>query len=272
MVRRLPPAARAIRLVALPIGAGVRFAAAHAPSSLRLRRLLVVLVFAVVALAGLFLWARDSSLVRVEKVTIVGVNGPDAARVRSALTDAAQTMTTLHVRKGALDAAVRPFPTVRGLTVSAHLPHELRIVVAGRPPVAAVALDGRHVPVAADGTLLPETNAPSDMPLLDVRGAAAGTRLSDRRAADVLATVTAAPAAMRVHVARVLLGPEGLQADLRDGPVVYLGSAERLHAKWIAADRVLSDSGSRGAKYVDVRLPERAVAGGLPEQQPSTTG
>jgi hypothetical protein len=68
------------------------------------------------------------------------------------------------------------------------------------------------------------------------------------------------------------MGPDGLQADLRDGPVVYLGDAQRLHAKWIAADRVLSDSGARGAKYVDVRLPERAVAGGLPQQQPSTTG
>jgi cell division protein FtsQ len=88
--------------------------------------------------------------------------------------------------------------------------------------------------------------------------------------------VAAAPAAMRAHLGRVFLGRDGLEADLRDGPSVILGDGSRLRAKWIAAGRVLGDPGAKGATYVDVRLPERAVAGGLPEPaaqgEPSTTG
>jgi cell division protein FtsQ len=43
-----------------------------------------------------------------------------------------------------------------------------------------------------------------------------------------------------------------------------LGSTERPRAKWAAAARVLSDSSSEGATYIDVRLPERPAAGGFP--------
>jgi hypothetical protein len=63
-------------------------------------------------------------------------------------------------------------------------------------------------------------------------------------------------------------------AYLSDGPQVILGSAADLDAKWIAAAAILSDSTSRGAEYVDVRLPDRPVAGGLdlpppaPDEQP----
>lgn len=51
-------------------------------------------------------WLRDSSLVKVEHVTVTGVTGPDAARIRGMLTDAAHDMTTLHVSQGDLRNAV----------------------------------------------------------------------------------------------------------------------------------------------------------------------
>ena len=55
-----------------------------------------------------------------------------------------------------------------------------------------------------------------------------------------------------------------MAVDLRDGPRVDFGDLAQLDAKWLAATAVLADADSRGASYVDVRLPERPVAGPLP--------
>jgi hypothetical protein len=52
--------------------------------------------------------------------------------------------------------------------------------------------------------------------------------------------------------------------ELRDGPEVLFGDADYIAEKWTAAVRVLADGGAAGATYIDVRLPERPVAGGLP--------
>jgi cell division protein FtsQ len=247
----------------------VRRIAAH-------RRLLIVPALAGTLLAGAFLLVRDSSLVRVRHVTVVGASGPEAPRVRAALTAAAEGMTTLHVRTGSLRDAVRSFPTVRDVRVNRRFLHGLTITVVGRPAVAALTAPGQRVPVAADGTLLRGAQIPGDVPAVRLAAPPAGPRLADPRAQQALALVAAAPEAMRVHVARAYLGSQGLEAELRDGPAVIIGDARRLRAKWVAAARVLGDPGARGARYVDVRVPERAVAGGLaqPQQatQPSTTG
>ena len=40
--------------------------------------------------------------------------------------------------------------------------------------------------------------------------------------------------------------------------------ADLVDEKWTAAVRVLADTDAAGATYIDVRLPERPVAGGLP--------
>lgn len=260
-----------------------RRTACRTPDAMRLPRPIVAhprivggALAAVLLLAGGYLLVRDSPLVRVERVTVSGAGGPEGPQVRAALDQAAREMTTLHVRRGALMSAVARYPTVRDLDIQRDLPHGLRITVLRRPAVAALTAPGQRVAVAADGTLLRGVPIPDDVPALKVAAPPAGTRLSDPRAEKALALVAAAPAAMREHVGRVYLGRQGLEADLRRGPAVILGDGSRLRAKWIAAARVLGDPGAKGATYVDVRLPERAVAGGLPEpaqpSQPSTTG
>ena len=52
--------------------------------------------------------------------------------------------------------------------------------------------------------------------------------------------------------------------QMRDGPELIFGDATRARAKWIAATRVLADPEAEGASYIDVRLPGRPAAGGLP--------
>ena len=65
-------------------------------------------------------------------------------------------------------------------------------------------------------------------------------------------------------MARLELGSKGWIAPLRDGPLLVFGDATRGAAKWAAAVAVLGDRRSAGATYVDLRLPERPAAGGVP--------
>jgi cell division protein FtsQ len=61
-------------------------------------RVTLAILVAVLALAGAWLWVRDSSLVAVNRVTVTGESGPDAGQIRSALIASARNMTTLDVR------------------------------------------------------------------------------------------------------------------------------------------------------------------------------
>ena len=48
---------------------------------------------------------------------------------------------------------------------------------------------------------------------------------------------------------------------MRNGLLVFFGSAAAARAKWSSLVQVLADPGSAGAAYVDVRLPRRPAAG-----------
>ena len=54
--------------------------------------------------------------------------------------------------------------------------------------------------------------------------------------------------------------------ELREGPELFFGDARHLRAKWTAAVRILADPKAAGASYIDVRLPGRPAAGGLPAE------
>jgi cell division protein FtsQ len=223
-----------------------------------------VWVLAVLALlvAGA-LWLRDSSLVAVEKVSVTGVTGPEAARIAAQLESAARDMTTLHVRQDQLDAVVAPYPVVKRVTAQADFPHTLRITVVENTPVAAVLVDGARTPVAADGRLL-RGAAQRALPVVPLRVTPGGDRVVDRTALHAIAALAAAPAALRDRVQRAVTTRQGgLTLDLADGPDLRFGGADRLAAKWAAAAAVLADRGSAGATYLDLRYPERPAAGGL---------
>ncbi|HSD81269.1 MAG TPA: cell division protein FtsQ/DivIB [Solirubrobacteraceae bacterium] len=222
-------------------------------------RLAAAVLAACLLLGGGWLWLRESSLVAVRDVTVVGASGPQAGRIAGALRDAARDMTTLHVREDALRTAVEPYPVVKGVDARPDFPHGLRIVVHEHVAVAALAAAGQRVAVAADGTVLRDTPA-AGLPTVSVRGWAPGGRL-EGAAARAVAVLAAAPPALRARVRRLYLGPKGWTAPLIDGPVLYLGDSRRATAKWAAAARVLTDAGAAGATYLDVRLPERPAAG-----------
>ncbi|HEV7806806.1 MAG TPA: FtsQ-type POTRA domain-containing protein [Solirubrobacteraceae bacterium] len=228
------------------------------------RRLRVVVgVAAVLAMGGVGLWLRASSLVRVQQVTVTGIEGRQAGEIRDALAVAGLGMTTLAVDQDELRDAVSTYPVVRSLRTSVDLPHRLRIEVNAYDAVAALApRRGSPTAVAADGTVL-RGSSTQGLPLVGVRRLPGGDHLGDVQALRAISLLGIAPAPLRRRVARVFRGSRGFAATVHDGPKLYFGGSERLRAKWAAAALVLANPSSQGASYVDVRIPERPVAGGF---------
>jgi cell division protein FtsQ len=263
--------ARAIRARARDVRTRDGRAAGRARAGRRRR----IALLAVIALGGLlgggFLWFRDSPLVAVEQVNVFGASGPDAGQIRSALLQAARSMTTLDVRMSALRTAVLPYPAVKDLKVSTQFPHGMRIRVIEQEPVGVVLAAGHTTAVAGDGTLLHDVVASSSLPTIPLRVPPGGSRLSDSGALAAVAALAAAPTAILTKISQVTtVSSHGLVAQIRGGPSIYFGGADQLRAKWTAAIAVLADPGSMAALYIDVTDPHRPAAGAATAQGAGT--
>jgi cell division protein FtsQ len=240
----------------------VRTGAAFVLRRRRLRIALLALLIALPLLGGGWLWLRGSPFVAVQRVQISGVHGPDAGAVEAALAQAAHRMSTLDVNAGALRAAVAPLHLVREVRALAAFPHGLRIEVTEQLPVASLTAGGVRTAVAADGVVLGPALLSGSLP--SVSGSVApspGRRVTGASVLGDLAVLGAAPAPLAKHVERVFTGAKGLTVSMRDGLLVYFGDDTLAHAKWLSLARVLADSSSTGASYVDVRLPSHPAAG-----------
>jgi cell division protein FtsQ len=242
----------------------VRSLPVRRPSPRMQRMLLIALALGSLLTAFYYLWLRDSSLVRVEQVTVSGLDTRDAARVREALTSSARTMTTLHVDHESLMHAVEPYPVVRDLRVSSDFPHGLRIVVIQHTPAAMAVADGQKLPVAGDGTLLRGVPVEGHLPTIQVSGRLGTERLTDRDALRDARVLGGAPVELRSRLDGVEASKDkGLIVEMREGPELIFGDDTRVRDKWDAAARVLADPAARGATYIDLRLPDRPAAGGV---------
>lgn len=231
-----------------------------APSPAVRRRAFAGLLLVLALLALYFLWLRDSSLVAVEEVDVVGAEGDPAAEM--ALAQAGAEMTTLHVDEGALWAAVADDPAVVRIDAQPDFPHGLTVAVELREPAAWVAADGGTV-LAGDGVVLARNSErPEGLPAINAEVARLGARPSGpvRALARILG---AAPPSLARRV-------EAATDERRHGPVVSLapgielrfGDASDAREKWAAAAAVLASPGFPGAAYLDLSVPERPVAGG----------
>jgi hypothetical protein len=70
---------------------------------------------------------------------------------------------------------------------------------------------------------------------------------------------------LRALVVTARRGRDGLVVNLRGGMRLIFGAATLLDEKWIVVARVFAAGGMEGAKYLDVSVPERPVAGPFPE-------
>jgi cell division protein FtsQ len=229
----------------------------------RLRIAAIALALAVPLLAGGWLWLRNSSFVSVEHVRVSGLHGADAHAIEAALTDAARQMSTLNVHQGKLRAAVASYPVVGDLEVHTSFPHGITIRVVEQPPVAMLTSPGGvETAVSASGVVLGTARASEALPALTSSvQLTPGERVREAALVADLAVLGTAPARLAKDVERAYSGPKGLTLAMHGGLLAYFGDASRPHAKWIALARVLADSSSAGASYVDVRSPERPAAG-----------
>jgi cell division protein FtsQ len=243
---------------------GVRAALTPSP---RLRRSALVAVLLTALIAGLYLfWLRDSSLVAVDQVTVTGVTTRDGERLRSALASTARTMTTLHVDHERLEEAAAVFPIVRRIEVTTDFPHGMTVRVIEHRPVALLDAGGQTLPIAGDGTVLTGLPTEADLPRIETSGQTPQRQLPPGAALDAAIVAGGAPPAITARIESIGRegGARGVVAQVKDGPEIVFGSPDRAAAKWAAAVRVLADDEASGATYVDVRIPERPVAGGLP--------
>jgi cell division protein FtsQ len=226
------------------------------------RRAVIGAVAVLVALVAGWMWFRDSSLVRVQDVFITGLTSSEQNEVRSALRSAALGMTTLNVDQDGLRAAVEPFNSVRDVRAEGEFPHKLAIEVIEHAPVGALQVGRTRVPVAADGRVLHGVDATGELATVRVRRIP-HDRVRGRRPRASVQVLAAAPEPLRERVSRVRFAPDGLTAELEEGPPLIFGDASHAQIKWAAAARVLADPTATGAAYLDVRVPGRVAAGGL---------
>jgi cell division protein FtsQ len=217
--------------------------------------------------AGYFLWLRDSSLVAVTDVDVVGVTSGERERIVAELTEAGEQMTTLHADAAAMERAAAPFPTIEAVELDPNFPHGLRIEVSERPPTLLARAGGHEVPIASDGTVLKGVPmGEQELPELELDQIPSGGVLGGKPLAQAL-VVGAAPEALRPLIEKLGHSDEfGVQVLLRGGIGIRFGSATSVTDKWAAAAAVLADPKLEGLAYLDVRVPERPAAGGAGEQ------
>lgn len=249
-----------------PAASAARLRATLTPSKRTRRRLLMVAIVAALLTALYMFWLRDSSLVAVENVTVTGLTSDDADRVRVALASTAETMTTLHVDEARLQDAAAAFPIVARIEATPDFPHGMTVHVIEHRPAAIVVADGRKQPIAGDGSVLAGLPVEGDLPTIDLFVAMPQRQLGPGAARDAARVAGTAPPviARRVDSLAREGGARGVVAELEDGTELIFGTPDKLAAKWAAAIRVLADDEAAGATYIDIRIPERPVAGGLP--------
>jgi cell division protein FtsQ len=224
------------------------------------RRVVALGVLAAILFAAYALWLRDSALVAVRDVSVVGLSSEDSSSVRAELERAAAGMTTLHVREDELMAAVRDHPSVASIAAHPSFPGGLEIEVTEREPVALLSVDGRDLPVAGDGTVMPPTSAASQLPTLEGAEISSGRVGGD--ALEQARILGAAPPPLRSLIASSSHDAAGVQVELADGIELRFGDATEAAAKWSAASRILADGGLGSLSYIDLGTPKRPAVGG----------
>lgn len=229
------------------------------------RRLIAAVIALVGVLTTYLVWFRDLSLWQIEKVTVTGLTSADARGIRAALEAEATEMTTLHVRRDRLERAVEGYPVVRGLDVSPDFPSGVRIHVLEQRPAAFLASGRSRVAAAADGSVLEGVPVKAgQLPVVPAPVASPSDKVQHPGTLALLRVAGGAPALLQKRLGQVERdGVRGIVVTIEDGPELIFGAPTQVHEKWAAATRVLADEASRGASYVDLRLPDRPAAGGL---------
>jgi len=222
------------------------------------RRLIIAALIIAALVAGYMLWFRDSSLVAVENVEVTGTDVSPA--VEADLTNAAMGLSTLHLDRSKLEAAVADDPTVVAIKVETDFPHGVTIDVQSRTPAGWI--DDGGMLVAGDGTVLDTgVDRPDGLPEIDADPEVSGGRV-EAPALTVARVLGAAPKPLQPQIESAAVDDQhGVVATVTGGIELRFGSPANADQKWRAASSVLADPGLTSATYIDLSVPARPVVG-----------
>jgi len=209
--------------------------------------------------------ARETSMFAVREVHVEGGSDRVAAEVRRALAGTTGE-SLLALDMGRVRSEVAAVPTVAAVRLDRAFPHTLIVRVVPEQPVAVIRQGARAYVVSARGRVVGSTR-PGLLPGLAriwTPHTGAGLRPGETVTGDLRSAVRAvSPLAGRRFPSRVVsveAGEDALTLHLRSGLEVRLGDTSEVALKLLVARRVIPLL-RPGARYLDVSVPERPVAG-----------
>lgn len=224
---------------------------------------LLAMLACLLLMAGTWLLLRNSSLVAVEKVEVTGLSGYYDRAARRAIVAEAQLMTTMNVDEQRLADVAAQFVDVSAIQTDSDFPHGLSIHVVVRRPVAVAKIGGTMVGLTGNGVILSDAQNLAGLPRIEISGPISRGHVTDAKAVEAVTVLSAAPDVLLRQVKAVKWGTRGLSVVLEKGLVIYFGGKSLAAAKWKAVAAVLAAKSSKGAHYIDVRIPDRPALGGL---------
>jgi cell division protein FtsQ len=227
-----------------------------------------VVAFALLAAAlGAYAAARGTSLFAIDSVQVSGASPDDTRRVERAL-DPLVGESLLSVDAADVDHELAALPDVRVLGIDRAFPRTLRVEVSAERPVAVLRRGADSWLLSERGRVLkaiPGT-APKRLPriwaarLASTRDGAVVEETEVLRPALALGAVLAADRAFLAGVREARVEDEELALVLRSGPEIRLGVLEDMPLKVAVAKSILATEPGASSGYIDVSVPERAVA------------
>ena len=224
--------------------------------------------------------ARETSAFAVRDVAVEGASPELAAEVREALAPAlGESLIVVDLDR--LERAAENVPLVAAAAFDRAFPNTLRVTVVPEVPAAVLRQGAQSWLAAAGGRVVAdlERGARPALPRIwlgrrtDIR---VGERLSGHPLAAVRAVAPLGTKPLPVRVASVRATATELTLVLRSGLELRLGDGTDRDVKLEVARRILPTL-EGAARYLDVSVPERPVAGPTLDSQvevesaPSTT-
>lgn len=216
-----------------------------------------------VAGIGLYVGARETSVFAIDRIEVEGVPPGTAARVRDVLAPLSGSSLVAFDRTDG-DRRLAALPIIASASYDRGFPHTLRVFVEQERPIALLRR-GRDTWVVADSARVLRKVRTLPLPRLPRIWLPAsadplvGAVLADPSVAAVRALVPITAARLPVAVRSIRAAEGQISIVLYSGTEVLLGDASRLRFKLAVISRILPLAGD--TPYLDVSVPERAVAG-----------
>lgn len=242
------------------------------------------LLLALLLAATYMFWLRDSSLVEIRNLQVVGVDRQteEGKQIDQAIRTAVGEMTTLHLKPEVLEQELARYPRVASTEIETSLPDSATVTVVLREDGSVFGQGSDALLIATDGTVLgPAAGQEGSLPLVgdgdppvkagepgvaDAAGSTAagsGPEALTGRALTQAVILGATPKEFRSFVAGSRWGPNGVEVELDSGLVLLFGDSSHADRKWRAAATLIADPNFDTSSYVDLTVPRRpGVSGG----------